>query len=96
MDKELEARVQTIIDLMDPVLEDHTVPRNIRRAVSEGKEKISEKTDDLSVQVSTALYLLDEIANDINMPMHARSGIWNIISELERLKEDISKNNTGS
>jgi uncharacterized protein (UPF0147 family) len=91
MDKELEDRVQNIVALMEPVLDDRSVPRNIRRAVSDGKDKIQEKSDDLSVQVSTAIYLLDEVANDINMPMHARSEIWNIISELERLKEDIKE-----
>ena len=89
MDKELSAKVQNIVSLMDPVIGDRAVPRNIRRAVFESKEKISEKSDDISVQVSTAIYLLDEVANDINMPMHARSEIWGIISELEKLKEEI-------
>ena len=89
MDKELSAKVQNIVSLMDPVIEDHAVPRNIRRAVFESKEKILEETDDPSVPISTAIYLLDEVANDINMPMHARADIWSIISDLEKLKEEI-------
>lgn len=87
--EELSTRVQNIIAIMDPVLDDRTVPRNIRRAVSESKDKLLEKTEDPSVQISTAIYLLDEVANDINMPMHARAEIWNMISGLEKLKEEI-------
>ncbi|PIN98225.1 MAG: hypothetical protein COT90_05305, partial [Candidatus Diapherotrites archaeon CG10_big_fil_rev_8_21_14_0_10_31_34] len=64
------------------------VPRNIRKAVDESKEKIQAK-DELEVNISSAIYLLDDISNDINMPQHTRTEIWTIISELENLKEKI-------
>jgi hypothetical protein len=38
--------------------------------------------------MSSAIYDLDSVSNDINLPMHARTLVWNLLSELERLKED--------
>ena len=72
--------------LMDNVINDNGVPRNIRKSVSDAKEAISKEGDE--VNVTSAIYLLDECLNDINMPMHSRSEIMEIISELERLKEE--------
>lgn len=82
-------KIEEISVLMDPVIEDTTVPRNIRRAVNEAKKKIMEDSGDLSVKLASAIYILDDVANDINMPFHTRTEIWNIISELERLKEEV-------
>ncbi|MEK6821351.1 MAG: UPF0147 family protein [archaeon] len=39
------------------------------------------------VAFSRAIYLLDDVSNDINLPPHSRTDIWTIISELEALKE---------
>jgi len=71
---------------MDSILEDITVPKNIRKAVADAKEKILSKEGEFNVNVMTAIYLLDDVSNDINMPFHTRTEIWNIVSELEKLK----------
>lgn len=90
MDKEkIEERIDGIIFLMEPVMEDNRVPRNIRHALSEAKGKLQQETGDLDVNIASAIYLLDEISNDINMPSHTRMDIWSIISELEKFKEDL-------
>lgn len=82
-------KIEEISFLMDPVIEDTTVPRNIRSAVSEAKKKILEDSGELSVRLASAIYTLDDVANDINMPFHTRTEIWNIISELEKFKEEV-------
>ncbi len=86
--KKKEIDVSFVSELMDSVIQDTSVPRNIRKVVEESKEKI-EKKEELGVQISSAIYLLDDISNDINMPQHTRTEIWTIISELENLKEKI-------
>jgi uncharacterized protein (UPF0147 family) len=88
LSKKLETRIQQINALMDPIIADTSVPRNIRKAVADAKERIS-KSGDLDVSISSAIYLLDEAANDINLPFHARTDVWNLVSELEKLKEEI-------
>ncbi len=84
--EELEAAAE----LMDAVMEDRGVPRNIRGKVEEAKKKVLESAEkELSVNISSALYMLDDISNDINMPSHTRTEIWQIISELEAIKEKV-------
>lgn len=85
----LQSKLEEISKLMDPVIEDRTVPRNIRTAVEDSKKQILDKTQESNLSISTAIYTLDEIVNDINMPFHIRTGIWGIISELEKLKEEL-------
>ncbi len=85
-----EEELQQVAELMDSILEDNSVPRNIKKVVNEAKEKIL-SSGDLKVNIMGAIYSLDEIVNDINMPFHTRTEIWNIISELERIKEEIKE-----
>ncbi len=84
--KKKETDTSYLSELMDALAHDTSVPRNIRKVVEEAKIKI-EKTEELGVNVSSAIYMLDDISKDINMPQHARTEIWTIISELENLKE---------
>lgn len=84
---DVKKRIEEISFLMDPIIEDNSVPRNIRNAVNEAKKKISTKGD-MSVGLAGAMYLLEDVSNDINMPSHVRTSLWSVISELERLKEE--------
>ena len=79
--------IQAIAELMDGLLEDHTVPRNIRGAIEDARKVILSAEDD--VALSRAIYLLDDVSNDINLPPHSRTELWTIISELEALKEKL-------
>lgn len=84
---DVKRRIEEIGTLMDPIIEDSSVPRNIRNAVSEAKRKIS-STKDMSVGLAGAMYLLEDVSSDINMPAHVRTSLWSVISELERFKEE--------
>jgi len=88
MDKETREEFEEAIEIMEEVIEDRGVPRNIRKAVSDAKEKI-EKEEAKGVDFSNAIYLLDDISNDINIPSHTRTSIWTIISRLEGVKEKL-------
>jgi len=82
-----EQKISQIIEMMDSVLNDNSVPKNIRKAVNDAKEKLK-TVDDVIVRTSGAVYLLDSVSEDINMPMHARTQIWTIVSALETVKEE--------
>jgi hypothetical protein len=86
MVEELKKRIKDAVDLMQEVIDDRSVPRNIRNTVEEAKEKISQKKAS-AMDFSAAIYMLDDISNDINMPYHTRTDIWEIISKLEAVKE---------
>ncbi|MEW6295487.1 MAG: UPF0147 family protein [Candidatus Diapherotrites archaeon] len=85
--KDKKIDVSNVVELMEIVINDTSVPRNIRRAVEEAREKVKEGKEESSVNISSAIYVLDDISNDINMPSHTRTDIWTIISQLEALKE---------
>lgn len=76
-----------IAEFLDQLLGDTSVPRNVRAAIARAKEKL-QANDAPGVRASGAIYALDEVSNDINLPMHARTMIWNILSELEAMKSE--------
>ena len=75
-----------ILEIMDSILDDRMVPRNIRAKVDEAIEKV--KANNVTT-LSEAIYILDDISNDVNMPEHTRTDIWQIISMIEEEKEKI-------
>ncbi len=73
--------------LFDMLVSDTSVPRNVRAKLTTARDRLK-SGDDFSTKVSSAVYALDEVSNDINMPMHARTLVWNLLSELETLKNN--------
>ncbi len=89
--KNIDEDIHNVADLMDSVLSDTSVPRNIRKAVEDAKYKILDKNEQADIRITTSIYLLDDVSSDINMPAHARTEIWQIISELEAIREKQKK-----
>jgi hypothetical protein len=81
-----KTKLEQIISLMEEVENDTSIPKNVRKAVSDAKEKMKSDEGELRTRASSAIYLLDEVSNDINMPMHARTQIWTLMSTLETVK----------
>lgn len=83
-------KLEPILKLMDELIEDRMVPRNIRAAVEQAKKELIENEElSMDIRLSSAISILDEIINDPNMPMHARTRIWNIVSMLETVKREL-------
>jgi len=76
---------ESILEALDRIIQDDTVPRNIRRAASEIKENLLHGKDSLAVRAATAISILEELSSDPNLPMHVRTLIWNVSSQLERI-----------
>ena len=83
---DVELKLKQIMDVLDQLAEDTSVPRNIRRGAADAKGTLVKKEMALDVRVASAVHLLDELANDPNIPLHGRTQIWNIISQLETVK----------
>ena len=82
-----EQRIKEVIGLMDLMIDDSSVPKNIRKVVDEARNHL--KTDEeLPTRISSAVQSLVGISEDINMPMHARTQVWTILSALESIKTD--------
>jgi len=81
-----EEKIRQITEVLDQLIEDTSVPKNIRRAAEEAKGNLLDKSKDLGVRVSSANYILEDISNDRNLPLHARTIIWNVSGELETIE----------
>ncbi len=84
---EMSALIDQIVRQLDTIISDTSVPKNVRGAVVEAKQKLNEKGDYV-VRVSSAIYHLDSISNDVNLPQHARTMVWGALSMLESIKTD--------
>ncbi len=77
---------EDIIELLESILDDRVVPRNIRAQVEQALFKVKQNN---VTTLSEAVYLLDDISSDVNMPDHTRTDIWQAISMVEAAKEKI-------
>ena len=79
-------KLKQVMDVLDQLAEDTSVPRNIRRGAADAKGRLLQPNEALDVKAASAIFILDELANDPNIPLHGRTLIWNIISQLETVK----------
>jgi hypothetical protein len=81
----MASRIQNINTSLEMLLEDTSVPRNIRRGAESIKALLSETDKPLDVRKAKAMSTLDDMANDPNIPLQGRTLVWNIMSQLETL-----------
>ena len=81
----MDEGVVEIIDLLKELQEDNTVPRNVKLKLQGMQDVLEKEEGDLSLRVNKILADVEEIANDINLPMFIRTQIWNLTSMLESL-----------
>ncbi|HXW66900.1 MAG TPA: UPF0147 family protein [Thermoplasmata archaeon] len=77
--------LQSVFDALAELAEDSSVPRNIRRGAQSAREALAKPRAARDVRIASAVYLLDDLANDPNLPTHGRTAIWSIISSLESI-----------
>jgi uncharacterized protein len=75
-----------IVESLAQLADDSSVPRNVRRGAQSAKDELSKPRVALDVRIASAVYVLDDLANDPNLPTHGRTAIWSIISSLESIQ----------
>jgi len=78
--------LKDITFLMDELINERNVPRNVRIKIEDARNDLIDRKQEIGVRVGTAISLLDEISNDINLPVYARTKIWSIVSMLEKMR----------
>jgi hypothetical protein len=81
-----EEKLKQVAEIMARVSDDPSVPRNIRRTAGEAKVTLLKTGEDPALRAASARISLEEISNDPNMPVHARTQIWSALSVLEMVK----------
>ncbi len=80
--------IDNCILMLQHVMEDSTIPRNIRRVADETRQLLLNNNKEIGLRAAEAISKIDEISNDPNMPVHARTRIWELVSQLETIPLD--------
>ncbi len=80
--------VRQCIEVLDRIANDDSVPRNIRRTADNMKNTLSNEKEPPSIRAAMVISRLDEIGNDPNVPIHTRTLIWGLSSQLETIPVD--------
>ena len=71
--------------MLADLAQDLTLPKNFRKGAQTALEELRKDGVDVDVRVATAVSILDDLANDSNLPVHGRTSLWSVISRLESL-----------
>ncbi|MDT7862129.1 MAG: UPF0147 family protein [Saccharolobus sp.] len=82
-----EAKIKQAVILLQKIVNDTSVPRNIRRAATDAIRNLQDQALSPAVRAANAIGILEDISQDPNMPTHARISIWNVVSILETVKD---------
>ncbi len=77
--------IKQSLEILTRIAQDDSVPRNIRRAADDARSKLQNQEESEAVRASYVISILDDISNDPNMPLHTRTLIWNVASQLEKV-----------
>jgi uncharacterized protein len=79
-------QLNLILESLGELADDGSVPRNVRRGAQSARDELAKPRVALDVRISSAVQLLDELANNPNLPNYGRTAIWSIISNLESVR----------
>ncbi|MCS7115843.1 MAG: UPF0147 family protein [Nitrososphaerota archaeon] len=85
--KENLEKLARAISTLQTITDNVNVPRNIRKIVKESIMVLQDEKLSPAVRAANAISMLDEIAQDPNMPSFTRVTLWSAVSTLEGIKE---------
>lgn len=88
--KEVQDIFEQVTFLLTQIQDDTGVPRNIRKIAQESIESIknvNDKDNSPAICASTCVSSLEDIAQDLNCPLHTRTQIYQILSQLEQVRD---------
>jgi len=86
-DEEVQKAFENVEILLNGMLSDRSVPRNIKRIAQKGLEEIHKEEETPGIIASNIMYLVDDLSQDPNIPFHSRTVLYRIISLLETVKD---------
>ncbi|MHA2180666.1 MAG: UPF0147 family protein [Promethearchaeota archaeon] len=83
----VKSAFEEVENLLNGLLGDRGVPRNIKRVAQKGIDELHKEEDTPGVLASNVMYMVDDLSLDPNIPLHSRTTIYRIISILEKIKD---------
>ncbi len=85
--EEVEKAFNNVTLLLQGMINDRAVPRNIKRIAQRGVNELQREDDSAAVLASNVMYMMDDLTLDPNLPFHSRTTIYRILSILEKIKD---------
>ena len=76
-----------VVYLLDELAQDNTIPKNVRKNALDSKNRLASKNGSLDLKCATIISTLDDLTNDPNVPPHARTFLYTLMSKLEALSK---------
>jgi len=80
-----EDKVQNIVEYLDEMKNDSTVPRNVKSKMDEVILILNDELD-LSMRIDKAVHIFDKLNDDVNIDSFTRTQLWNVVSLIEALE----------
>jgi len=78
---------ENVEQLLNDMINDRSVPRNIKRIAQRSIDQLHREDETPGVIASNVMYMVDDLGGDPNIPFHARTTVYRIISLLEKVKD---------
>ena len=78
-----EEIVKKCTEMLGDMTRDVTVPRNVRKRMNKLQDNLLNGDAPLAERATSAIYELEELANNQNVTSHTRTLVWNLMSQLE-------------
>ena len=85
--QENDAKMTKASASLQQIADSNITPRNIRKIVKDSITMLQDAKLSMAVRAANAISMLDEVAQDPNMPSFARVTLWSAVSELESIRE---------
>ncbi len=85
--QENDAKLAKASVSLQQIADSNNTPRNIRKIVKDSVNMLQDTRQSMAVRAANAISLLDDVAQDPNMPSFARVTLWSAVSELESIRE---------
>jgi uncharacterized protein len=85
--QENDAKLSKATVSLTQISDSNITPRNIRKIVKDSITMLQDAKQSVAVRAANAISLLDEVAQDPNMPSFARVTLWSAVSNLESIRE---------
>ncbi len=87
LSEEQETAFKNVKFLLQGMLGDRSVPRNIKRVAQQGISIIQKGGDTPGILASNVMYLVSDLSQDPNIPFAARTTLYRIITLLEAIRD---------
>ena len=84
---EVKKAFESVEELLNGIMGDRSVPRNIKRIAQKCIDELQKEDETQGVISSNIMYMVDDVSQDPNIPFHARTTIYRIISILDNIKD---------